>query len=45
MENNIEEIWKEIPGYEGKYEVSSFGRLRNKDFLILKQNIHIITLF
>lgn len=23
------EIWKDIPGYEGRYEVSSFGRVRS----------------
>lgn len=25
------EIWKPIPGYEGKYEASSFGRVRSLD--------------
>lgn len=28
MEQNIE-IWKDIPGYEGYYQVSSFGRVRS----------------
>lgn len=28
------EIWKDIPGYEGLYEVSTFGRVRSKDKLI-----------
>lgn len=23
------EIWKPIPGYEGRYEVSSFGRIKS----------------
>ena len=27
----MEEIWKPISGYEGKYEVSSFGRVRSVD--------------
>ena len=27
----MEEIWKEIPGYEGYYEVSSQGRVRSLD--------------
>lgn len=27
----MEEIWKDIPGYEGKYQVSSFGRVRSLD--------------
>jgi hypothetical protein len=22
------EIWKDIPGYEGKYQVSTFGRVK-----------------
>ena len=26
----IEEIWKDINGYNGKYEVSTLGRVRNK---------------
>ena len=26
----IEEIWKDISGYNGKYEVSTLGRVRNK---------------
>lgn len=25
-----EEIWKDIPGYEGQYEVSNMGQVRNK---------------
>lgn len=25
----MEEIWKDVPGYEGIYIVSSFGRIRN----------------
>ena len=28
------EIWKDIPGYEELYEVSTFGRVRSKDRLI-----------
>ena len=27
--NCMEEIWKDIPGYEGLYEVSNFGFVRN----------------
>ena len=26
-----EEVWKAVPGYEGEYEVSSFGRVRSLD--------------
>ena len=25
----MNEIWKDIEGYEGKYQVSSFGRVRS----------------
>ena len=28
-ENNIQEIWKDIPGYEGHYLASNFGRIRS----------------
>lgn len=28
-ENNIQEIWKDIPGYEGQYQASNFGRIRS----------------
>jgi hypothetical protein len=29
-ELNMEEIWKDIKGYEGLYQVSNFGNIRNK---------------
>jgi len=35
MTEEIKEIWKPIKGYEGLYEISSLGRVRNKDKLIL----------
>ena len=31
IENIENEIWKDIPGYEGIYEVSSIGRARSID--------------
>ena len=35
----MEEIWKEIPGYEGYFEVSNLGNFRSKDRIIkYKQN-------
>ena len=39
---NIQEIWKDIPGYEGLYQVSNFGRVKsfkNKTEKILKLSI------
>ena len=29
MVNNVKEIWKEIDGYNGRYEISNFGRLKS----------------
>ena len=29
--NNMDELWKDIPNYEGYYEVSSLGNFRAKD--------------
>lgn len=31
-----EEIWKSVEGYEGIYQVSSFGRVRSLDRIIIK---------
>ena len=33
------EIWKDIPGYDGKYQASSLGRVRNRKGRILRQSI------
>lgn len=30
----INEVWKEIPGYEGYFEVSTLGNFRSKDRII-----------
>lgn len=30
----MEEIWKDIPGYEGRYQVSDMGRVRSLDRII-----------
>ena len=34
----MKEIWKDIPNYEGKYQISNLGRVRNiqKENYILK---------
>ena len=29
--NTEEEVWKDIDGYEGSYQVSNYGRVRSKD--------------
>ena len=34
MSNYIDEIWRDIEGYEGYYEISTYGRIRSKDRLI-----------
>lgn len=44
------EVWKDIPGYEGKYQVSNYGRVKSLNYgrtgkeKILKQNITTIML-
>ena len=35
----MREIWKDIKGYEGLYEISDSGRIRNSRGKILKQSI------
>ena len=34
----MEEIWKDIPGYNGRYQASTLGRIRSTDRVILKSN-------
>lgn len=34
---NLEEVWRDISGYEGLYQVSNFGNVRNTKGKILKQ--------
>ena len=34
----MEEIWKDIEGYEGIYQVSSFGRVRSLDRMVIMRN-------
>jgi len=34
----LTEIWKDIPGYEGYYQVSNLGRIRSLDRLIHQRN-------
>jgi hypothetical protein len=35
---NMQEIWKDIPKYFGKFQVSNMGRVRHRDKGILKQH-------
>lgn len=32
-----DEIWKDIDGFEGRYKISNYGRVRNRDGLIKTQ--------
>ena len=34
--NIEEEVWKDIKGFEGRYQISSFGRVRSVDRIIKK---------
>jgi len=36
MENNIEELWKDLIGYEDRYQISNLGKIRFKDSQELK---------
>ena len=36
IENN--EIWKDIPGYEGKYQVSNLGRVKSINRVIMRKD-------
>lgn len=36
--NNVTEVWKDIPGYEGLYEASSHGRVRSKEGKVTYNN-------
>ena len=33
-----QEIWKDIKGYEGFYQVSNFGRIRSVDRIVITQD-------
>lgn len=36
----MEEIWKDIEGYEGRYQVSNLGRVRSLDIILMQPNPH-----
>jgi len=38
-EEDIEEEWKDVKGYEGRYRISNMGRVRNKNNRILKTHM------
>ena len=33
----MKEIWKDVKGFEGLYEVSNFGRLRNVPHFVTRE--------
>lgn len=35
--NNQEEIWKDIPNYEGYYQASNLGRVRSLDRVVINK--------
>ena len=37
----MEEIWRDIQGYEGQYKVSNFGNVKSLDRVVHKSNGHI----
>lgn len=39
----MQEVWKDIPGYEGAYQASSLGRIRSLDRLIPMGKTHTLT--
>ena len=41
----MEEQWRDVPGYEGIYEVSSFGKVRTKEGKITESNHHGLRLW
>src|SRR5690349_5430393 len=38
MDTNIEEIWKDVVGYEGYYQVSNLGRIKSIQRTLIKSN-------
>ena len=37
----MEEIWKDVKGFEGRYQVSNLGRVRSLDFTWLAYNYKV----
>ena len=35
----MEEVWKDIPGYEGLYQVSNLGRVKSLPHWIQRRNV------
>ena len=35
-----EEVWKDIVGYEGRYQISNFGNIRSLDLFFVQKNGH-----
>jgi len=36
--NNTEEIWKDIPNYEGYYQISDLGNIKSLDYNVITKN-------
>lgn len=34
----MNEVWRDVVGYEGYYEVSNFGRVRSLDRIVYKEH-------
>lgn len=35
---NMTEVWKDIKGYEGRYQVSNMGRVKSLERTVIKKN-------
>ena len=37
MTSWADEVWKDIPGYEGRYQASNLGRIRSVDHIVIRE--------
>lgn len=40
--NKMEELWRDIPGFEGRYQASNYGRIRSLDYTMRYKNSDIL---
>ena len=49
MTSSTKEVWRDIPGYEGRYQASNLGRIRSQARGVLKpfknKNGYLINIF